>query len=146
MTFTTEAVWAIRKLEVFDENGVTAPETRTRDRFGWYAGLEVQPWRRWALGVRYDDSQFALMPGREWAVQPYLTFAVSDTQYVVTFGVMLAVGLLISTLATLVRDQAAAARLRESRTQVLYSVSRDLAAMRRRGADSVRKPLPSSGR
>jgi two-component system, OmpR family, sensor histidine kinase KdpD len=29
-------------------------------------------------------------------VVPYLTFAVSDTQYVVTFGVMLLVGLTIS--------------------------------------------------
>ena len=30
-------------------------------------------------------------------VPPYLTFAVTDTQYVVTFAVMLLVGLLIST-------------------------------------------------
>jgi two-component system sensor histidine kinase KdpD len=63
-------------------------------------------------------------------VQPYLTFAVSDTQYIVTFGVMLAVSLLISTLATRVRDQAAAARQREGRTQVLYAVSRELAGLR----------------
>jgi two-component system, OmpR family, sensor histidine kinase KdpD len=62
-------------------------------------------------------------------VPPYLTFAVSDTQYLLTFGVMLLVGFLISTLAVRVRDQAEAARRREQRTQLLYSVSRELAAL-----------------
>ena len=37
-------------------------------------------------------------------VPPHLTFAVSDTQYLVTFAVMLVVSLLISTLAARVRD------------------------------------------
>ena len=63
-------------------------------------------------------------------VPPYLTFAVSDTQYVVTFGVMLGVSLLISTLATRVRAQADAARRREARTRVLYAMSRELASAR----------------
>jgi two-component system sensor histidine kinase KdpD len=61
-------------------------------------------------------------------VPPYLTFAVSDTQYVVTFAVMLLVGLLISTLAARVKAQAEAARGREERTQILYAMSRDVAA------------------
>jgi two-component system, OmpR family, sensor histidine kinase KdpD len=60
-------------------------------------------------------------------VPPYFTFAVSDTQYVITFVVMLLVSLLISTLAVRVRAQAEAARHREERTQVLYSLSRELA-------------------
>jgi signal transduction histidine kinase/CheY-like chemotaxis protein len=63
-------------------------------------------------------------------VPPYLTFAVSDTQYLLTFAVMLVVGFLISTLAVRVRDQAEAARRREQRTQLLYSVSRELAGLR----------------
>jgi two-component system sensor histidine kinase KdpD len=63
-------------------------------------------------------------------VPPHLTFAVSDSQYVVTFAVMLAVSLVISTLAAQVRAQADAARRREQRTQVLYAMSRDLAAAR----------------
>jgi two-component system sensor histidine kinase KdpD len=63
-------------------------------------------------------------------VPPYLTFAVSDTEYVVTFAVMLVVGLLISTLAVRVKDQAEAARERERRTRVLYDMSRELAARR----------------
>jgi two-component system sensor histidine kinase KdpD len=63
-------------------------------------------------------------------VPPYLTFAVSDTQYIVTFAVMLLVGLLISTLAVRVREQAEAAFQRERRTQALYAMSRDLAGLR----------------
>jgi two-component system sensor histidine kinase KdpD len=63
-------------------------------------------------------------------VPPYLTFAVADTQYVITFAVMLLVSLVISTLAARVRAQADAARQREQRTQVLYAMSRDLAAAR----------------
>jgi two-component system sensor histidine kinase KdpD len=62
-------------------------------------------------------------------VPPYLTFAVSDTQYLVTFTVMLVVGLLISSLAVRVRDQAEAARQRERRTQALYSMSRELTGL-----------------
>jgi two-component system sensor histidine kinase KdpD len=61
-------------------------------------------------------------------VPPYLTFAVSDTQYVVTFAVMLVVGLLISTLAARVRGHGQAAARRAERTQILYAMSRDVAA------------------
>ena len=61
-------------------------------------------------------------------VPPQLTFRVSDTQYFVTFGIMLGVSLLVSTLASRVRAQAEAARAREQRTQVLYGLSRALAA------------------
>ena len=50
-------------------------------------------------------------------VPPYLTFAVHDRSYLVTFAVMLVVGLLISTLAARVRAQAEAAQAREQRTQ-----------------------------
>jgi two-component system sensor histidine kinase KdpD len=63
-------------------------------------------------------------------VPPHLTFAVSDTQYVVTFTVMLVVGLLVSTLAARVRDAAEFARQREGRTRVLLALSRDLAGLR----------------
>jgi two-component system, OmpR family, sensor histidine kinase KdpD len=63
-------------------------------------------------------------------VPPFLTFAVADSQYLITFAVMLLVSVLISTLAGRVRAQAEAARRREQRTQVLYAMSRDLAAAR----------------
>ncbi len=63
-------------------------------------------------------------------VPPHLTFAVADTQYLVTFFVMLVVSLLISNLSVRVRAQAVAAREREQRTQVLFAMSRELAAAR----------------
>ena len=59
-------------------------------------------------------------------IPPRLTFAVSDTQYLVSFGVMLVVGLLVSTLAARVRDAAEFARQRERRTQALYALVREL--------------------
>jgi two-component system sensor histidine kinase KdpD len=59
-------------------------------------------------------------------VPPYLTFAVSDTQYFVTFAVMLAVAVVISTLTTRVRAQAEGSRQRERRTAALYAMTGDL--------------------
>ncbi len=63
-------------------------------------------------------------------VPPYFTFAVSDAQYFLTFGVMLVVALVISNLAVRIRRQAEMARDRERRTGVLYAMSRDLATHR----------------
>jgi two-component system, OmpR family, sensor histidine kinase KdpD len=63
-------------------------------------------------------------------VKPYLTFAVTDTEYLLTFMVMLITALVISTLTVRLRQQAEAAREREGRTAALYAMSRDLAAAR----------------
>jgi two-component system sensor histidine kinase KdpD len=60
-------------------------------------------------------------------VTPYLTFAVSDTQYVLTFIGLLVVGVVMSTLAARAREQAEAAQRREAETAELYDLSRDLA-------------------
>jgi two-component system sensor histidine kinase KdpD len=68
-------------------------------------------------------------------VPPYLTFAVSDVEYLVTFAVMLLVALIISTLTVRLQQQAEAARQRERRTAALYAMSRDLA--NRRDTDSL---------
>ncbi len=59
-------------------------------------------------------------------VSPRLSFAVADSEYLVTFGVMLGTALFISTLTVRLRQQAEAARLREQRTAALYALSRDL--------------------
>lgn len=61
---------------------------------------------------------------------PYYTFAVDDARYVLTFAFMLGLGLVISGLTDRVRMQAVAARGREQRTAILYSLSRDLAQLR----------------
>jgi two-component system sensor histidine kinase KdpD len=63
-------------------------------------------------------------------VRPYFSFAVADTQYLVTFGVMLVVGLIISTLTVRIRAQAESARQRERRMASLYAMSRELASTR----------------
>jgi two-component system sensor histidine kinase KdpD len=63
-------------------------------------------------------------------VPPYYSFAVSDTEYLVTFAVMLVVAVVISNLTGRMRAQAAAARLRERRTAALYAMSRELASIR----------------
>jgi two-component system, OmpR family, sensor histidine kinase KdpD len=65
-------------------------------------------------------------------VPPLFTFAVSDTQYVVTFAVMLVVGLVISNLMASLRLQARIASHRERRTAALYAMSRELAVTRGR--------------
>ena len=69
-------------------------------------------------------------------IEPYLTFAVSDTQYILTFAIMSMIALLISGLTGRLHQQAEASRRRERRAALLYSMSRDLAA-RRKVADLV---------
>jgi two-component system sensor histidine kinase KdpD len=61
-------------------------------------------------------------------VPPYFTFAVDDTEYIITFIGLLLVGLVISALAVSAREQAEAAQRREADTAMLYALSRDLAA------------------
>ena len=62
-----------------------------------------------------------------FCVPPYLTFAVSDYQYVVTFTGMLAVALVISAQTARLREHVTQAAGRESRTEALYRLSRGLA-------------------
>ncbi|MEF7615860.1 DUF4118 domain-containing protein [Aquincola sp. MAHUQ-54] len=61
-------------------------------------------------------------------VQPRFSFAVSDVQYLVTFGVMLVVALVIGQLTAGLKQQAAVASQREHRVRSLYEMSRDLSA------------------
>jgi two-component system sensor histidine kinase KdpD len=61
-------------------------------------------------------------------VQPHFTFAVANTQYILTFVGLFLVGLVISQLAARASEQAEAAREREAETAELYDLSRDLAS------------------
>ncbi|MFO1466803.1 MAG: sensor histidine kinase KdpD [Steroidobacteraceae bacterium] len=63
-------------------------------------------------------------------VPPRFTLAVVDLQYLLTFGVMLAVTLIIASLVASVRAQTRVAGARERRTALLYGMSRELAATR----------------
>jgi type II secretory pathway pseudopilin PulG len=82
ITLTGEALYSLRKVDVgvdVDGDGATDQvDKRQRNHSGWYAGLEVQPFRRFAGGVRYDWSQYPENPGWEWAIEPYVTFWPSE--------------------------------------------------------------------
>ena len=76
-------------------------------------------------------------------VAPTFTFAVSDTQYVVVFIVMLGVALLISRLTLRLRQQIQYSNDREERTAALYnltkelSVSENLSSVLRAGVNEI---------
>ena len=63
-------------------------------------------------------------------VPPRFSFAVSDTQYLITFAVMLLVALVISSMTASIRHQAKIAGHRERRVTSLYAMSRELTATR----------------
>lgn len=89
------------------------------------------------LGVVYSAARYGRGPGvlasiasvlvfDFFYVPPYLTFAVSDTQYVLTFMVMFAIAILISALTARIREQAQISRQRARRTESLYHMSQRL--------------------
>lgn len=61
-------------------------------------------------------------------VDPRFTFSVRDTQYLLTFIGLLIVGLIISNLTAILRDQMEALRRRGQQTQALNNFSRALTA------------------
>ncbi|RJP68801.1 MAG: DUF4118 domain-containing protein [Comamonadaceae bacterium] len=61
-------------------------------------------------------------------VPPRFNFAVSDVEYLITFGVMLVVALVVGQLTAGLKLQAEAATQREHRVRSLYDMSRDLSA------------------
>lgn len=81
-------------------------------------------WGRWpsVLATVINVLSFDL-----FFVAPRGTLAVSDVQYILTFAVMLTVGLVIGNLTAGVRYQARIARYREQRTRHLYEMSKALA-------------------
>jgi two-component system sensor histidine kinase KdpD len=79
-------------------------------RYGSAAGITGA-----VLGVAAFD--FTVVP-------PYYSFAVSDTQYIFTFAVMLLAGLFISTITTRLREQESIARNRHSSIAALMEMTR----------------------
>jgi two-component system sensor histidine kinase KdpD len=68
-------------------------------------------------------------------VPPRFTFAVEENHYILTFGVMFLVALVISHLTALIRRQAEAARLQERQTAAMHALSGQLASTR--GVENV---------
>ena len=63
-------------------------------------------------------------------IAPKGTLEIANIQYLVTFGVMLTIGIVIGNLTAGVRHQARIARYREQRTRQLYEMSKALAHTR----------------
>lgn len=82
-------------------------------------------WGRWPAAVAATLSVLAF---DFFFVPPQLTFAVNDTQYLITFAGLLIVGLVIGRLAGRTQEQADASRRREVSTAALQALSGDLAA------------------
>ncbi|TDG06496.1 sensor histidine kinase KdpD [Paraburkholderia guartelaensis] len=59
-------------------------------------------------------------------VPPRMSFTVADTQYLLTFGVMLVTSLMISHLTASLKRQAHLATLRERRTGAMFAMTREL--------------------
>ncbi len=62
-------------------------------------------------------------------IPPRFSFAVSDAQYVLTFAVMLVIGLLISTLTARVQLQLRLSQQQERRTATLFRLTRQLSEL-----------------
>jgi len=85
---------------------------------------------RFGLGPSIVASILSVAAFDFFFVPPYLTFAVSDTQYLVTFVVMLIVAVVISNLTANVRLQARVAGYRERRASSLYAMTKALIVTR----------------
>jgi two-component system sensor histidine kinase KdpD len=83
---------------------------------------------RWGRGPAVLAALLSVALFDFFFVPPRLTFAVSDVQYLLTFGVMLIVGLTIGQLMARLRYQARIAYHREERIRSLYELAKVLAA------------------
>jgi two-component system, OmpR family, sensor histidine kinase KdpD len=81
----------------------------------------------WGYGPSIVVSVVSVLAFDIFFVPPVLSLTVADTQYVLTFLVMLLVGLVTSYLMQRVKKEAEGASRRERETAALYSLGRDLA-------------------
>lgn len=84
---------------------------------------------RYGRGPAMVSSLLAVCLFDFFFVPPYWSFAVSDTQYGVTFGVMFAIGIIISSLTARLKSQVERTRERERRTAALYQLSKQLSGI-----------------
>ncbi|HEY2780353.1 MAG TPA: two-component system sensor histidine kinase KdpD [Steroidobacteraceae bacterium] len=81
---------------------------------------------RWGRGPAALAAVLSVCAFDFFFVPPRLSFAVSDVQYLLTFFIMLAVGLITGQLTAGLRFQARVAAHREDRAGSLYEFARDL--------------------
>jgi hypothetical protein len=77
---TEAALAALRTLRLGQEPAGPPEPTlfEKRDSYGYYVWANVQPWKRWILGLRYDWTEYPSASGHEWAVGPYVSFFTTE--------------------------------------------------------------------
>jgi hypothetical protein len=90
LTVAGEALFSRRNVIVPGMDAIIDPDTgevivpatsegqQTQTRHGFYVYGQVQPWRRWLGGIRYDWTEYLSADGRQWAIEPYIAFMPSD--------------------------------------------------------------------
>jgi two-component system sensor histidine kinase KdpD len=81
----------------------------------------------WGFGPSIFVSIIGVLAFDFFFIPPFLTFTVQDTEYIITFFVLLLVGVVISYLMRRIRQQTKAAVRREEEMASLYALGRDLA-------------------
>src|SRR5512133_235727 len=82
----------------------------------------------WGRGPSILASLMSVLAFDFFFIHPKFTFIVSDTEYIVTFIGLLGVGLIISSSASLLRDQVDQLRKRESNAHAINALSKELTA------------------
>jgi two-component system sensor histidine kinase KdpD len=100
----------------------------------YLAGIILVAWR-FGRGPSFLASLLSVAAYNFLFIEPRYTFNVADGQYLITFAVLMAVGLLVGQLMQSVRLQARVAGYRERRTALLYAMTRELASIR--GVESI---------
>ena len=128
--------WSALAVAVAGAVGVVAEPllSETNRALLFLAGIVLVAWR-FGRGPSVLASVASVLAFNYLFVEPRYTFDVTHGQYLVTFTVMMAVGLLVGQLMQSVRLQARVAGERERRTALLYAMSRELATSR--GADKL---------
>jgi hypothetical protein len=67
-----------RRLRQEPTEPASSTEFEKRDAYGFYVWTEVQPWRPWVFGLRYDWTEDPSMAGHEWAIGPYISFSTTE--------------------------------------------------------------------
>ncbi len=81
----------------------------------------------WGFGPSILVSVVSVLAFDFLFISPFLTLTVYDAKYILTFVILLLVGLSISYLMRRIRQQTEAATRRERQTATLYALARDLA-------------------
>jgi two-component system sensor histidine kinase KdpD len=82
----------------------------------------------WGRGPSILASVLSVVAFDFFFIEPRLRFSVNDTEYILTFIGLLVVGLIISSSASLLRDQVDLLRRREAQARALNVLSKELTA------------------